>query len=186
MQAPRQESTSDPHLLTAPSPWIKRFSALVPAGGEVLDLACGRGRHVRYFRGPGHGVTAIDRDRDALAGLAGDPGVEILVADLEGGGPWPLGPRRFAGVIVTNYLWRPLLPHIVTAVGSGGILLYETFARGNERWGKPSNPDFLLIPGELLDAVRGRLRVLAYEDLYVEDPKPAMVQRIAAVNDARA
>jgi SAM-dependent methyltransferase len=168
--------------LAAPSPWVERFADLAPAGGIALDLACGAGRHVRLLRGRGHPVAAVDRDGPALAALAADPGVETIRVDLEDGSPWPLGRRRFALVVVTNYLWRPLLPAIVGAVAPGGALIYETFARGNEAYGKPSNPDFLLLPGELLDAVAGRLRVVAYEDLYVERPKPAMVQRIAAVN----
>jgi hypothetical protein len=129
-------------------------------------------------------VVAIDRDVTGLADLQAEPAVTILAADLEDGRPWPLGDRRFAGVVVTNYLHRPLLPAIVAAVAPGGCLIYETFAIGNERFGKPSNPDFLLRPGELLEAVRGRLTVVAYENLDVSEPRPAMVQRIAAVSPA--
>ena len=162
-----------------PSAWIARFAPLVPAGAPVLDLAAGAGRHSRLFALLGHPVTAVDRD---TAGLQGLTGIEAITADLENGNPWPLGARRFGGVIVTNYLHRPILDAIVAAVADGGVLLYETFAVGNERFGKPSNPDFLLRPGELLDVARGRLRVIAYEDLQVASPKQAMVQRIAAVN----
>lgn len=165
-----------------PSDWVRRFAALVPAGGPVLDLACGAGRHVRLFLDKGHPVTAVDRDLTGLADIAGDPRLETLAADLEGGADWPLAERRFAGVVVTNYLHRPILPRIVAAVAPGGALLYETFAVGNERFGRPRNPDFLLRPGELLEAVRGRLQVVAYENLEVAEPKPAVVQRIAAVN----
>lgn len=164
---------------TPPSAWVRRFASLVPAGGTVLDLAAGAGRHVKLFCDRGHPVTALDRDTDALMRLPAD-GLEVIAADLESGAPWPLGSRRFAGVIVTNYLHRPLLPAIVGAVAAGGVLIYETFAAGNERFGKPSNPAFLLRPGELLEAVRGRLTVLAYEDLEVDEPRPAMIQRIAA------
>jgi SAM-dependent methyltransferase len=163
-----------------PSDWIERFASLVPAGGTVLDVAAGGGRHARLFRRLGHPVVAIDIDSGGLADLAADPGVEILCHDLEDGSPWPLAGRQFAGVVVTNYLWRPILPDIVASVAPGGALLYETFAAGNERFGKPSNPDFLLKPGELLEAVRGAFRIVAYEDVELPDPRPAMVQRIAA------
>jgi SAM-dependent methyltransferase len=166
----------------APSAWIERFAMLVPAGAPVLDVAAGSGRHSRFFASRGHMVVAVDRDTAALQGL---PGIEPVTADLEGGNPWPFGTKQFGGVVVTNYLHRPILGAIVTSVAPGGVLLYETFAAGNERFGKPSNPAFLLRPGELLDAVRGRLRVVAYEDLEVDQPKPAMVQRIAAINAAR-
>jgi len=166
------------HGTENPSPWIVRFSHLVPAGGSVLDLACGRGRHLRWFAGRGHPVLGVDRDAEALAGLQGVG--ETLRADLEDG-PWPLAGRRFDAVVVTNYLWRPLLPRILAAVAPGGVLLYETFAQGNETVGKPSRPDFLLAPGELLQACAG-LRVVAYEDGFLEEP-PRFVQRIAAVRE---
>jgi SAM-dependent methyltransferase len=162
------------------SPWILRFAELVPAGGPVLDLACGTGRHSRLFLERNHPVTAVDREATALRALASLGSLEIVETDLEDGGAFPLAGRRFAAVVVTNYLYRPLLPALVEAVAEGGLLLYETFARGNERFGRPSNPDFLLAPGELLAAVDGHLRVLAYEDLVVETPRPAAVQRIAA------
>jgi len=163
------------------SAWVRRFADRIPAGGPVLDLAAGGGRHTRLFLALGHPVTAVDRDVAALADLCDNPAATILAADLESGRPWPLGDRRFAGIVVTNYLHRPLLPAIVAAVAPGGCLIYETFAAGNERFGKPSNPDFLLRSGELLAAVRGRLIVVAYEDLEVVEPRPAVVQRIAAV-----
>lgn len=163
-----------------PSPWIARFCDLVPAGGRVLDVACGGGRHARFFLERGHAVTVVDRDASGVKDLQDNPAVEILEYDLEAGS-WPFPGRTFEGVVVTNYLWRPILPDIVSAVATGGILLYETFARGQERFGHPHNPDFQLEPGELLDAVGGALRVAAYEDLTVEEPDPKMVQRIAAV-----
>lgn len=170
----------------APSAWVARFVPAAAAGGTGLDLACGGGRHARLLLDRGWRVTAVDRDVRGVADLRDDPRAEILEADLEGA-PWPLlddggRDRSFGAVVVTNYLWRALLPRIVAAVAPGGMLVYETFARGNERFGRPSNPDFLLSDGELLDAVRGRLAVLAYECLEVAEPKPAMVQRIAAVN----
>jgi SAM-dependent methyltransferase len=143
----------------------------------VLDVACGNGRHARLLARMGFEVAAVDRDPS----LFPDPpeGLELLGADLESG-PWPYGGRRFDGIVVTNYLHRPLLPTLVASLERGGLLVYETFAQGNERFGKPSNPDFLLRPGELLETARGELRVLAYEDIVVDTPRPAAIQRIAA------
>lgn len=177
------------HGSAAPSAWVERFASSVPAGGEVLDVAAGSGRHARLFLDRGHPVVAIDRDAAALRALAGTrhgaaPGLHVIESDLEGSAPWPLAGRRFAAVVVTNYLHRPLLPALVAAVAPGGLLVYETFAAGNERFGRPSNPDFLLRPGELLEAVRGELRVVAYEDLVVDSPRPAALQRIAATRPA--
>ena len=166
----------DLHATLEPSAWIRRWSPLVPPGARVLDVACGSGRHVRWFAARGARVTAIDRDGAAVEPLR--PLADVIVADLENG-PWPLPGTCFDAVVCTNYLWRPLLPALVAAVDAGGMLLYETFAIGNETVGRPSNPDFLLRPGELLDAVRGALRVVAYEDLVLDGPRA--VQRIAAV-----
>src|ERR1044071_4064168 len=142
-----------------PSPWVVRFAALVPRGGRVLDIAAGGGRHSLLFLDHGCRVTAVDRDTSLLPAR---PELEIVTADLEDGSPWPLPGRQFDGVVVTNYLHRPLLPQLVAALAQGGVLIYETFAIGNERFGRPSNPDFLLRPGELLGATQG-LRVIAYE-----------------------
>jgi SAM-dependent methyltransferase len=161
-----------------PSPWLVRFAPLIERGGEVLDVACGRGRHTRYLLERGHRVVAVDRDLTGVADLRGRSDVELIEADLEDGRPFPLAGRRFAAVVVTNYLHRPLLPDLVAAVGRGGVLVYETYAQGQERYGRPRNPDFLLRPGELLDAVRGQLTVVAYEDLV--DERPARAQRICA------
>ena len=161
-----------------PSPWVTRFAARIPKG-PVLDLACGAGRHLRWLKAQGHSLVGVDRDIAALHELEWE--VELIKADLEAD-PWPLAERRFAGIVVTNYLWRPLLPRIVAAVAAGGVLIYETFAIGNERFGKPSNPDFLLRPGELLEAVRGALSVVAYEHLQIDEPRPAVIQHIAAIN----
>jgi len=167
------------HGIEAPSPWIKRWSDLVPSGGAVLDVACGFGRHMRWFAGRGHPVTGVDRSPDAIDAVS--PLGEAICADIENG-PWPLAGRNFDGVVVTNYLWRPLLPSIVQSVAPGGALIYETFAAGNETVGKPSRPDFLLQPGELLAACAG-LRVIAYEDGFLDAPE-RFVQRIAAVRPA--
>ena len=167
------------HEIAAPSAWVVRWADRVPAGGRVLDLACGNGRHSRFFAARGHRVEAVDRDPALLARLAGIPGISTCCVDLEGG-QWPYQGDQFAGIVVANYLYRPLFPNLLAALGTGGVLIYETFAAGNERYGRPSNPAFLLAPGELLDVVNGRLRVIAYEDLHVSEPRPAMVQRICA------
>lgn len=160
-----------------PSPWVRQWATEIRPGGAVLDLACGSGRHARLLARAGFEVEAVDRDIALFADPP--PGVTLRQADLEAA-PWPYAGRRFDGIVVTNYLHRPLLPRLVEALEPGGLLVYETFARGNERFGKPSNPAFLLEPGELLEAVRGRLRVLAYEDRVVSEPRPAAIQRLAA------
>ena len=166
------------HASDSPSPWVRRSGHLVPAGGAVLDVACGAGRHLRWFAARGHPVVGVDRSESALAACAGID--ELVLADIENG-PWPFEGRHFAGVVVANYLWRPLLPVLVASIAPSGVLIYETFAAGNETVGKPSNPDFLLQPGELLAACEG-LRVIAYEDGFIDEP-PRFVQRIAAVRE---
>jgi SAM-dependent methyltransferase len=164
-----------------PSPWVLRHAELVPGGRPVLDLACGGGRHSLVFLAAGHPVTAVDRDLSGIGPLAARPGLTLVEIDLETGAPWHFGASRFGGVIVTNYLHRPILADVVAAVEPGGALIYETFAAGNEAFGKPTNPDFLLRPGELLEAVRGRLEVVAYEHRIVSQPRTAKIQRLAAV-----
>jgi SAM-dependent methyltransferase len=161
------------------SQWVERWLPGIAAGGEVLDLACGSGRHSRLIAAAGRRVCALDRDPVALGLLAGVAGVTAIQADLEQA-PWPLVGRKFDGIVVTNYLHRPLFPWIIDALAPQGLLIYETFAAGNERFGSPSNPAFLLRPGELLEHVARRLRVIAYEDMEVTLPRPAMVQRICA------
>ena len=171
----------DPHTLAAPSPWVARWAAELPAGASVLDVACGSGRHARWLAARGLQVTGIDRDTAALSGLAGI--AQTIVADIEGN-PWPLpAGATFDAVVVTNYLHRPLWPRLLASVAPGGRLIYETFAVGNETVGKPSNPAFLLAPGELLDAVRGQLRVIGYEDGFLASPREAYVQRVCAVRE---
>jgi SAM-dependent methyltransferase len=160
-----------------PSSWVAIWAGLVPPDAAVLDVAAGKGRHTQFFSDRGHRVTAVDRDVTAISPSAT---IEAIQADLEDGSPWPLAGRRFGAIVVTNYLHRPLFPALFDALLPGGILLYETFMEGNERFGKPSRPEFLLKDGELLDLVRGRFSVTAYEARMISQPKMAMVQRIAA------
>jgi SAM-dependent methyltransferase len=165
---------------TAPaSAWVRRFTPLIRPRGRVLDLAAGRGRHTILLREGGFSVVAADRDTTALAAFASDPLCTIRTIDLEDGTQWVLG-EAYDGIVVANYLHRPLFPALIAALAPGGILIYETFAVGNERFGKPHNPDFLLRPGELLDAFGTALSVIAFEQGIVERPKPAAIQRIAA------
>jgi SAM-dependent methyltransferase len=166
------------------SPWVVRFADLVSDRGEVLDIACGGGRHTRFFLERGHSVVAVDRDISGIADLADQPRLEAVKADLEGEA-WPFADRSFAAVVVTRYLHRPLLPALVAAVAANGVLIYETFAVGQERFGRPHNPDYLLRPGELLDAVRDHLRVVAFEDVVEEEPSPRALQRICAIGPDR-
>ncbi len=176
------------HGTEPPSDWVRRWSHLVAPGGLVLDVACGHGRHARWFHARNHPVVLVDRSQSAIDSVvqaipAGR--CEAVVADIENG-PWPFSGRQFDAIVVTNYLWRPLLPTLLESLAPGGVLIYETFTQGNETVGKPSCPDFLLCPGELLDVCRG-LRVVAFEDGFDSGPSgliPRFVQRIAAVREA--
>lgn len=168
------------HPDPTPSAWVTRFAPLIPAGGTVLDLACGSGRHLQWLAAQGWRVTGLDRDEAAVAPLRGV--ADIIVADIEAA-PWPLPQRRFDGVLVTNYLWRALLPTLMQSLASGGVLIYETFADGQQHIGKPSRPDFLLQTGELLRAFAG-LRVVAFEDGHESRPE-RFVQRLVAVLEAK-
>ena len=168
------------HGSLAPSAWVQQWAPCVPEG-TVLDLACGSGRHARHFAALGHRVLAVDRDAAALASMAGEPRIHTVDLDLEDGGPWPFSGERFAGIVVTNYLHRRLLPALATALAPGGALLYETFMLGNERYGKPSNPEFLLRAGELWDVFGVALQVRSFEQGYRAEPKPAIIQRLCAV-----
>ena len=160
------------HELDTPSAWVVRWADSIAPGGRVLDVASGSGRHARWFAARGHPVDAVDRDAEALSTLRGVAGVRTFCADIENAA-WPCERGCYAGVVVANYLHRPLFPELLAALAPGGALIYETFARGQERYGRPSNPAFLLKPGELLEVVRGRLRVIAYEDLEVIIPSPS-------------
>jgi SAM-dependent methyltransferase len=159
-----------------PSAWVQRFVHLIQPGGTVLDVACGTGRHLRWLVAQGFVLTGVDRDAEAVAPLR--EAAEIVVADIEGG-PWPLPTRRFDAVVVTNYLWRPLWPQLLAALAEGGVLIYETFAHGQQSIGKPSRAEFLLQNGELLQLCAG-LRVVAFEDGF-DATHPRYVQRIVAV-----
>jgi SAM-dependent methyltransferase len=176
-------NTNPHHAVDRPSGWVARFAPLIPHG-EVLDLACGSGRHARLLAALGQAVLAVDRDAGALAEAAG-PQISTLQLDLESGTAWPFEASRFTGIVVTNYLHRPLFPSILGSLAPGGVLIYETFAQGNGHFGKPSSPDFLLEPGELLKMAgpnaSDAVRVIAYEDGYTDQPKAAMVQRICAM-----
>ena len=157
-----------------PSEWVSRWAPLVERG-PVLDLACGGGRHSRFFAERGASVVAVDREDQVLP-----EEFRFVKADLENGNPWPFAGQRFAAIVVTNYLHRPLFPHLAAALEEGGVLIYETFMIGNEKFGRPSNPQFLLRPGELLQAF-GALDVAGFEQGRVDRPKPAMIQRLCAL-----
>lgn len=166
-----------------PSPWVATHAPRLAAGRQVLDLACGSGRHSRLLAAGGWPVLAVDRDAAALAGLSHVPGVTTACLDLEGDN-WPLAGRTFAGIVVTNYLWRPRLADLLAMLAPGGVLIYETFMDGNAAYGKPSNPDFLLRPGELRAICQAAgLREAAFVEGYVELPKPAMRQAICAIRE---
>lgn len=166
-------------LKLPPSPWVTRFAPLTRVGGSGLDFACGSGRHARWLAGQGLQVLAADRDPVALAELAPVAGVHALETDLEHG-PWLFTAASFDLIVVTNYLYRPRLDLLLAALAPGGVLIYETFMLGNERFGRPSNPEFLLRPGELLERLRDGYTIVAFEQGEITLPKPAMVQRVCA------
>lgn len=167
----------------APSAWIERFAPLIADGGRALDLACGAGRHTALLLAQGLRVDALDRNVSGLDDLRTNAKLTVVETDLEAGGKLPFPATAYDGIVVANYLYRALLPTLTSMLSPGGVLIYETFALGNERFGKPSNPNYLLKPGELLAAFGAPLRVLAYEDLTVETPYPAAVQRICVRNN---
>ncbi len=169
------------HTSTVPSPWVQRFAAQIPANATALDLACGSGRNGRWLMARGLRVTFLDRDVSAVSDLAPAAGTEIFEADLETGGPFPVAGRQFDCVVVTNYLWRNILGDICAAVSPGGWLIYETFGVGNEAFGRPRNPDFLLRSGELVETVRDRFQIIGYEHGQRDIPSPAVIQRLAAI-----
>ena len=176
-------TSSELHRRGPPSAWVLRFADTLHPSGNVLDLACGSGRHSLYLLERGHPVTACDIDIEGVTVLAEMPGLELIEADLENAA-WPFADRKFSAIVVTNYLHRPLFPHILAALAPGGVLIYETFAAGNERFGRPRNPDFLLRRGELLSGVLGGLTIIAYEDMEISEPRRAAIQRVCACNSA--
>lgn len=173
------------HGTEPPSDWVKRWSHLVKAQGTVLDVACGHGRHAQWFYRLNHTLTLVDRSQAAMDAIAmAASACDKVVADIENG-PWPLTGRQFDAVVVTNYLWRPLMPTLLASLAPGGVLIYETFTAGNETVGKPSRADFLLQPGELLQVCK-HLRVVAFEDGFVQstgNTSPRFVQRIVAIRE---
>jgi SAM-dependent methyltransferase len=178
-------------LIGTPSQWVVEHAPLIRKGGRVLDLACGSGRHAIWLAGQGYQVDAIDRDAQALAGLQGRPHIHAHITDLETGS-WPADDAYYAenyhsiydAIIVSRYLFRPLLNTLAAMLAPGGVLIYETFMLGNERYGRPSNPDFLLMPDELKSVYATLLKVCAFEQGKVEEPVPAMMQRICAIKSA--
>ena len=169
----------------APSAWVRQYAGHIVAGGTVLDIACGTGRHSLFFGERGYRVTAVDRDIGRIGSLAADAAnhehpIEIIAADLEAD-PWPFAGRLFDGIVVTNYLHRPHFPLLSAALAPGGVLLFETFAAGNERFGRPRNPAFLLQPDELLETFSTILRIVAYEHGELTTPRPAVRQRLCAI-----
>ena len=173
------------HGTEPPSEWVKRWSHLVVPQGHVLDVASGHGRHAYYFYHANHHVTVVDRAQAAIDSIAIPTyACEKVAADIENG-PWPFVGQQFDAIVVTNYLWRPLMPTLLASLAPGAVLIYETFAQGNETVGKPSRPDFLLRPGELLETFKD-LRVVAFEDGFVAgavEQTARFVQRIAAVRE---
>ena len=168
---------SDPDIPA--SAWVTRFTSLIRTGGRVLDLAAGHGRHTRYLLGEGYEVTAVDIDASGLSDLSGCEVLTVLEVDMEGGA-WPFPANTFDGIVMTNYLHRPHFPFLAKALTADGVLLIETFGEGNEKLGRPRNPDFLLQPGELLNAFAGTLVIVAYEHGVEERPRPAVRQRLCA------
>ncbi len=173
-----------PHNSSAsnsPAAWVQKYAPLIPKIGQVLDLACGSGRHTRFLLAAGLNVLAIDKSTTGLSDISGQENLEIITADLEDGSAFPLKGRQFSAIIIVNYLYRPLFSDLIDVLAEGGVLIYQTFMLGNEAYGRPRNPDFLLEENELKDVFGSKLKVLAFEQGYEERPSPAVVQKICAV-----
>ena len=164
-----------------PSNWVEKYLEIIPKGGTVLDLACGSGRHTRLLLNTGRSVTALDRDVSKLEDLSNNNHLKIFKFDLEGNVPWPFNAESFDGIIVVNYLYRPLFPMIIDALAVNGVLIYQTFAIGNEKYGRPNNPDYLLKNNELLNEFGEQLQVVKFDHGYIRRPSPAIMQSICCI-----
>jgi SAM-dependent methyltransferase len=169
----------DQCVLGKPSSWVVKHQPLIRKGGRVLDLACGKGRHAIRFAQQGYQVDAIDRDAQVVSNMVGMSNINVIIVDLEVG-EWPNSDQFYDGLIVSRYLYRPMLHTLAAMLNPGGVLIYETFMVGNERFGKPSNPDFLLLPNELLDIYSPLLNIISFEQGEEQTPRPAVMQRICA------
>ena len=169
-------------LLENPSPWFVKYAPLINKKGRVLDLACGNGRHAIWLAKQGYQVDVIDRDVDVVSNMVGMDNIKVSIIDIETG-DWPQSDQRYDGLIVSRYLYRPLLHTFATMLNPRGVLIYETFMMGNECYGKPSNPDFLLLPNELLEIYSPLLNIISFEQVHEEMPRPAVMQRICATKD---
>lgn len=180
-------------MIGAPSKWVVEHAPLIGKGGRVLDLACGSGRHAVWLAGQGYRVDAVDRDAQALAGMQGIPNIDVSISDIETGN-WPAADQRYGGVyngiydgiVVSRYLFRPLLSTLAAMLKPGGVLIYETFMLGNEDYGRPSNPDYLLQPDELKLVYTPLLKIYAFEQGKVDKPVPAFTQRICVIKSHSA
>lgn len=176
-----ENSKSQAPIVMEPSPWVQKFTPLIEPRGAVLDLACGPGRHTRFLLAAGYSVTALDKDVSGLNDISGAPNLEIIESDLETGADYVLKGRRFSAIVVVNYLYRPLFAELIDGLASGGVLIYQTFMQGNEAYGRPRNPDFLLQENELKEVFGKKLTVTAFEQGYTAIPSPAMTQKICAI-----
>jgi len=169
-------------LIGIPSQWVVEHATLIRKGGRVLDLACGNGRHAIWLASQGYQVDAVDRDVQSLASMQGMPNINLSITDIETGN-WPATDQQYDGIVVSRYLFRPLLGMLAQMLNPDGVLIYETFMLGNERYGRPSNPDYLLLPDELKSVYAPLLNIYAFEQGKVDDPVPAVMQRICAIKN---